>query len=173
MRKLLTALALVLAASPVFAGRLDIAVIQFGSERTPEELAAALSRTNLSEITNSDRTITSENELKAGNVLFAQSFVASPGAGFATSTRLGNQRADVKGQLGSGRVSVNIDIIEGVKLGLRNYATSNYNGSGPVSSAPQIISMKQTRIKGPQVEKGQTKMRTLYLTTILVAQYQP
>lgn len=173
MRKLLTALALVLAATPVFAGRLDIAVIQFGSERTPEELAAALSRTNLSEITNSDRTITSENELKAGNVLFAQSFVASPGAGFATSTRLGNQRADVKGQLGSGRVSVNIDIIEGVKLGLRNYATSNYNGSGPVSSAPQIISMKQTRIKGPQVEKGQTKMRTLYLTTILVAQYQP
>ncbi|MBN8711201.1 MAG: hypothetical protein BGO12_10250 [Verrucomicrobia bacterium 61-8] len=173
MRKLLTALALVLAVTPVFAGRLDIAVIQFGSERTPEELAAALSRTNLSEITNSDRTITSENELKAGNVLFAQSFVASPGAGFATSTRLGNQRADVKGQLGSGRVSVNIDIIEGVKLGLRNYATSNYNGSGPVSSAPQIISMKQTRIKGPQVEKGQTKMRTLYLTTILVAQYQP
>lgn len=173
MRKLLTALALVLAATPVFAGRLDIAVIQFGSERTPEELAAALSRSNLSEITNSDRTITSENELKAGNVLFAQSFVASPGARFATSTRLGNQRADVEGQLGSGRVSVNIDIIEGVKLGLRNYATSNYNGSGPVSAAPQIISMKQTRIKGPQVEKGQTKMRTLYLTTILVAQYQP
>ncbi len=44
MRKLLTVLALVLASTPVFAGRLDIAVIQFGTERTPEQLAAALSR---------------------------------------------------------------------------------------------------------------------------------
>ncbi|MGB7793518.1 MAG: hypothetical protein WBL40_07780 [Terrimicrobiaceae bacterium] len=46
------------AAACVFAGRLDVAVIQFPEEKTPAELQGALAEVNLFEMTNADRTRT-------------------------------------------------------------------------------------------------------------------
>jgi hypothetical protein len=53
------------------AGRLDVAIIQFPEEKAPAELESALAKANLSEMTNADRTRTTQPYLKGGYVLFA------------------------------------------------------------------------------------------------------
>ncbi len=167
-------LAVAAATANLNAGRLDVAVIQFPEDKTPEGLASALAGANLFDITDSNRTMTSEPYLKGGYVIFAQSMPASAGSKFSTATRLRNERVDVEGQLGSGTVSVTISVTEGVKAGLRSFEKSVYTGSGPLSAgSPQVLSIRQIRGKAPRVEKGQSKMATYNLTTVVVAQYTP
>jgi len=175
MRKLLAILApVVLTLSNLSAGRLDVAVIQFPEEKTPEELAVAFSGESLYEMTNSNRTMTKESYLKGGYVLFAQSLAATQGANFSTATRIKDTRADIEGRLGAGTVSVTISLMEGVKAGLRNFERKNYAGSGPLrSGVAQILSMKQTKITSPTVVKGQAKVDRSMMTTVVVAQYTP
>ena len=171
---LLSLLAVVAATFNVSAGRLDMAVVQFPEPKTPEELNAALANVSLHEITDADRTRTSEPYLKGGYVIFAQSIGVAPGAKFSSVTRLKNDRVDVEGQLGSGKVSISITTVEGVKAGLRTIESRIYTGSGPLaSSAPQVLSIRQIKGKAPYVEKGQAKMRSYDLTTVLIAQYTP
>lgn len=175
MRMILLPLLAVFAATlNLSAGRLDVAVIQFPEPKTPEELNAALANVSLYELTDADRTRTDEPYLKGGYVIFAQSIGASPGAKFASATRLKNDRVDVEGHLGSGNVSVSITTVEGVKAGLRSIESRVYTGSGPLSpGAPQVLSIRQIKGKAPHVEKGQAKMKTYDLTTALIAQYTP
>lgn len=168
---LLALLALNLAAH---AGRLDLAVIQFPEPKTPEELDAALANVSLFDLADADRTRTSEPYLKGGYVIFAQSVGAAPGAKFSSITRLKNDRVDVEGNLGSGNISVSITTIEGVKAGLRSIESRVYSGQGPLpAGSPRVLSIRQIKGKAPHVEKGQAKMRTYDLTTVLIAQYQP
>ena len=110
------------------AGRLDVAIIQFPEEKAPAELESALAKVNLSEMTNADRTRTTQPYLKGGYVLFAQRLPASPGSSFSTATRLKNASAEVEGQLGAGSVSVSISLMEGVKAGLRTFQKKVYSG---------------------------------------------
>jgi hypothetical protein len=163
-----------LALTNLRAGRLDVAVIQFPEEKTPEELTAAFSGENLYEMTNSNRTMTKESYLKGGYVLFAQSLAATPGSSFSSATRIKDTRADIEGRLGSGRVTVNISIMEGIKAGLRSFTKKNYAGSGPLpSGVPRILSMKQIHGKTPSVLKGQAKIERYNYSTVVVAQYTP
>jgi hypothetical protein len=167
-------LALLLSVVPLLAGQLDVAVIQFSSLRDQGELAAALGRITLAEITDADRTRTKEVALQGGSVLFAQSFPASPGDAFTTSTRLGNTRADVKGRLGSGSLSVQIDLIDGVQAGLRNFQTRTYSGNAPLPSrTASLISIRERRIKSPQLVRGEGKVETATQMIIVAAQYRP
>ncbi len=155
------------------AGRLDLAVIQFPEPKTAEELNAALANVSLFDLSDADRTRTDEPYLKGGYVIFAQSVGATPGAKFSSITRLKNDRVDVEGQLGSGSISVSITTIEGVKAGLRSIESRVYRGEGPLSGgAPRVLSIRQIKGKAPHVEKGQAKMRTYDLTTVLIAQYK-
>jgi hypothetical protein len=172
MRKIFAVL--LLAATPVFAGRLDIAVVQFGEEKSPEQLNAALSGQSLFEITNSDRTMTSESYLQSGTVLFAQSITVTPGSAFASVTRIKNERTDVQGKLTPGSLTLSIEIIEGVKAGLRSFQNKLYSGSAAFSAgAPQVLSIRRIRGKAPNVVKGVAKMQTYELTTAVIAQYTP
>lgn len=158
----------------LFAGRLDIAVIQFPGVYEAGVLEGALSRVALSEITDADRTRTSESALKGGSVIFAQSLPLSPGGSFATSTRLKNLRADVDGRLGSGNLSATITITEGVKAGIRNFEKRVYSGNGPLSAgAPQIISVRSVKVRTTSAIRGQQKKEVLEYTTVIVAQYAP
>jgi len=164
MRTFPTILALaLLTLTNLTAGRLDIAVIQFPGEKTPEGLATAFAGVNLSEITNANRTITKEPCLQGGYVLYAQSM---------TATLIKDSRADLEGQLGSGSLSVAISLTEGVKAGLRSFEKKNYAGSGPLpAGVPHVLSIKQIHRKSSSVVKGQAGIERSNLTTVVVAQY--
>jgi hypothetical protein len=156
------------------AGRLDVAIIQFSEEKTAAELESALAKVNLFEITNADRTRTTERYLKGGTVLFAQRFPVTSGSNFQTTTRLKNESADVEGRLEAGRVAVSISLTEGIKAGLRSFQKKVYVGSGPLPSGPpKLLSVRQSSGRLPSITKGQTKMKTYHLTTVVVAQYLP
>lgn len=175
MRILLTTtiVALALTAS-AFAGRLDIAVVQFPEEKGAAELENALAGQSLFETTNADRTVTKVPYLKGGTVVFAQSIGVAPGGSFGGSTRLGNERADVQGSFKNGTVSVTIEVVEGIKAGLRSIQTRKYSGSGALPGTnPGILSMSLVKGKAPYVVKGQAKMETYGLTVVLFAQYTP
>jgi hypothetical protein len=156
------------------AGRLDIAIIQFPEEKAPAELESTLAKVNLFEITNADRTRTTQPYLKGGYVLFAQRLPASPGSSFSTATRLKNASAEVEGQLGAGSVSVSISLMEGVKAGLRTFQKKVYSGSGALPpGSPRVLGVRQIRGRFPSIVKGQTKMENYSQTTVVVAQYAP
>lgn len=155
-------------------GQLDIAVIRFPSAIDPAELNDALSRVKLAEIADADRTRTSERLLKGGTVLFAQSLGVNPGSRFGSSTRIGNNRADVEGSLGSGKINATISLFEGVKAGLRNFEKKTYGGSGDLPAGPaRVISIRQASGVSPTVIKGKSKLDSYSFSIALIAQYTP
>ena len=159
-------------AACVFAGRLDVAVIQFPEEKTPAELQGALAEVNLFEMTNADRTRTTQAYLKGGTVLFAQRLPVLPGANFQTTTRLKNASADVQGRLEAGRVSISISLTEGIRAGWRSFQKKVYTGSGRLPPGPpNLLGVRQASGRYPSITKGQTKMESYHLTTVVVAQY--
>jgi hypothetical protein len=156
----------------VTAGQLDVAVVQFPEEKTPVELEKALARVDLFEMTNADRTRTTHPYLKGGDVLFAQRLSASPGSSFSTLTRLRNASGDLEGHMSGGTISVSISLMEGVKVGLRTFRKKVYTGSGPLSpGSPHVLGVRQIKGRSPNVVKGQTKMESYFLTTVVLAQY--
>ena len=175
MRKFLFGLlALSATLAPLSAGRLDIAVIQFPETKTAGELNAALAGQSLFEITNSNRTMTKESYLKGGYVLFAQSLTVNRGSAFSSVTRIKNERADVQGTLSANTLSLSIELMEGVKAGLRSFQNKLYSGSAALpSGAPSVLSIRTIRGKAPKVNKGIAKMETYELTTATIAQYTP
>lgn len=175
MRKLLFGLvAVVLTVGSAFAGRLDLAIIQFGEEKTVEELEASLAKVDLFKITDSDRTMTTESYLKAGDVKFAASIPASPGTSFASTMRLKNDRADVEGKLGAGSIAVDVTLLEGVKAGLRNFEKKVYTGSGSLpAGSTRVLSMRITKGIAPKMDRNVSKMEAYHYVTVLVAHYTP
>ncbi len=167
-------LALSASLASLSAGRLDIAVVQFPEIKTPGELDAALAGVSLSEITNSNRTMTTESYLKGGYVLFAQSLTVAQGSAFSSVTRIKDQRADVQGRLSGGTLHLSIELIEGVKAGLRSFQNKLYSGSAALpSGVPRVLSIRRIHGKAPKVVKGQAKMETYELTTATIAQFTP
>lgn len=166
--------AILLSLSHAVAGQLDVAVIRFAEAKDPGALGEALSQVRLAEVTDADRTRTSVSQLKNGTVLFAQSFPTNPGSKFATSTRVGNTRADVEGSLGAGSLDLSIAINEGVQAGLRNFQKRNYAGRAALSPGPAaLISIRRVENTAPKVLKGQSSPSSEVFTIILVAQFTP
>ncbi len=156
----------------VMAGQLDVAVVQFPEEKTPAELENALAKMDLFEMTNADRTRTAHSYLKGGYVLFAQRLSASPGSTFSTFTQLKNASGDLEGHMSAGTISVSISLMEGVKAGLRTFQKKVYTGSGPLPpGSPHVLGVRQIKGRSPNVLKGQTKMESHFLTTVVLAQY--
>ena len=156
----------------LLAGRLDVAVVQFPEKKAPAELEQALVNANLFEMTNADRTRTAHPYLKGGSVLFAQRLFALPGSQSSTSTRLKNSSADVVVNLGAGTISVDISLMEGVKAGLRSFQKKVYTGSGRLPpGSPHVLGVRQLKGRFPNVVKGQTKMESYFLTTVVLGQY--
>ena len=157
-----------------FAGQLDLAVIAFPEDKTVEELNAAFANVDLAEITDADRTRTKESYLKGGTIIFAQSLAATPGHSFGTSVRIDNKKAEVSGQLGSGRVQTTIVISEGIKAGLRSLQRKTYQGAGSIGSTGQVLSMRISRGQFPDVGKGGlVTMKYYQATLVVVAAYRP
>jgi hypothetical protein len=158
----------------LFAGQLDVAVIQFPEQKSPAELQSAFARVNLFELTDADRTQTANAYLRGGYVLFAQRFRAVPGSSFSTSTRLKNASAQVTGRLNHASLALSIALTEGIKAGLRGFQKKVYTGSGPLPAGPaRVLGVRQMRGRSPNFVKDQTRMRSYFLTTVVVAQYAP
>ncbi|HEY5706574.1 MAG TPA: hypothetical protein VIS96_13480 [Terrimicrobiaceae bacterium] len=156
------------------AGRLDVAIIQFPEQKAAAELESALAKVNLFEMTNADRTRTTHPYLKAGYVLFGQRLPVSPGLNFWTTTRLKNASAGVEGRLETGRVSISISLMEGVKAGLRTFQKKVYTGAGPLPPGPpRLLAIRQVSGRFPSIVKGHAKMESYHQTTVVVAQYAP
>lgn len=175
MRTLLCSLALTLTLlANASAGRLDIAIVVFPEEKGLGELEAALANVNLFEITDSDRTRTTESYLKGGYVLYAQSIAVSPGASFGGSTRIKNDRADIEGRLANGNLDATISLMEGVKAGLRNLEKKNYTVSSPLPAGPAtVLSLRLGKGKSPLVTKGQAELKGYSYCSTILAQYTP
>lgn len=166
MRILLAFLAFALMAH---AGQLDLAVVQFPEVKSAAELDAALANINLAEITNSNRTMTTESYLKGGYVVFAQSLPTN--AQIASSTRLTNSRADVEGRLGPGQISVKITLSEGVEAGLRRFTSRSYEASAALPSGPpRVLSIRQVSGRTAAVVKGQSSIKDTNYCTVIIGQ---
>jgi hypothetical protein len=167
-------LAAYLSVVSLVAGRLDIAVIQYPEEKVSAELQNALAKIDLFEVTNSDRTRTTQPYLKGGYVLFAQRLPATLDSSLSTATRLKNAGAEVKAHLTGSGISVSVSLVEGVKAGLRTFARQVYTGSGPLPAGPpRLLSFRTASGRYPNIVKGQTTMQSYHQTTLLVAQFAP
>lgn len=165
---------MILACLSARAGQLTIAVMQFSDDRDPAVISQSLASVNLAAITDSDRTETNETGLRGGWVLFAQTLNVNPGGGFASSTRLGNQRADVTGSLNGTNLSVRINILEGVKVGLRKHRENTYEATGSVAGGvPQLVGVRQSKGKTQTAIKGRQSIVSVNFTTIVAASYKP
>ena len=150
-----------------FATEIDLALIQFPEPKTIESLNESLSKVNLAEITNSNRTMTKERALQNGSVLFAQSTAAS---NLVSSTRLENLRADVSGSYKNGRLEVQITLSEGVDSGLRNFTKRIYQGAAELPpGSTRVISLRLITTKKTAAEKGRIEVRELETTTAIIA----
>lgn len=164
---------LLLTSLPAQAGRLDLVVLQFSDARDLDAVSAALREVDLLKISDSDRTETSVPALRGGWVVFTQSIGIGGGA-FGNSTRLSNERADVSGSLNGTNLSVQITILEGVKVGLRQYTERTYQGSGSVAGGyPQIVGVRQSKGKTQEAIKGRSKIVETNFTTLVIARYRP
>lgn len=154
------------------AGRLDIAVIQYADARDQAEVAAAFAKSNLFEITDSDKVESRDKAIRGGKVLFVQSLSVSPGSSFTNATRLGNQRADVSGSLSGNRMQVEISVQEGIDIGLRKFSRSAYSADGTLSgNTASIIAIKASQGRTATAVKGQQKVVSYNYSTLVVAQY--
>ena len=125
----------------LLAGQLDVAVIQFPEEKNPTELQSAFATVDLFELTDADRTRSSNAYLKGGYVLFAQRLRAVPGSSFSTATRLKNSSASVTGRLDHASTALSISLVEGIKAGLRAFGKKVYTGSGPLPPGHPMFSV--------------------------------
>jgi len=153
------------------AGRLDVAVIQFTDKREPATIAEALHGVDLATITDSDRTETKVPGLVSGWVIFTQSLNVPSGGKFASTTRLTDQRADITGSLNGTNLSVEVTILQGVKIGLRKHKQNTYSGAGSVAGGvPQLIGI--TRSTG-KTANSRGRIISYDYTTIIAAVYRP
>jgi len=151
-----------------FAAQLDIAIIRFPEPKTVEQLNADLAGQSLAEITNADRTVTSVAGLKGGTVLYSASL---PAGSPATSTRLGNSRADTEFALKNGSLTVQVTLSEGVDAGLRKFSSRTYQGAAPLpAGSPRVISLRTIASKTKSVTKDKSEVRDTTTTHALIAQ---
>lgn len=162
-------LALLVISLQASASQLDLAIVQFPEVKTVAELEAALANVNLAEITNSDRTMTSESYLKGGYVAFVQSLPVSPA--FASSTRISNNRADVQGRISGSNIAVKVTLSEGVEAGLRRFSSRTYEANSQLTPGqPRILSLRQISGKATVVTRGQSAIKETNLCSVIIGQ---
>ncbi len=153
-----------------FASEIDLALIQFPEPKTADALNEALAKVNLTEITNSNRTMTQERTLQGGAILFAQHIDSSD---LNSSTRIGDFRADVTGVYKNGVLDIQITISEGVDAGLRSFKKRTFQGRAELpSGTTRVISLRSIIKKNTYADKGRIDIRESESTTALIARIQ-
>lgn len=167
------AAALVLTISSLAAGTLDLAVIQINGLVDAAGINESLRGENLAKATIGDRLDVRDSRLRGVPVLFGQTIGVSPGNKFGSVTRIGAQRAEVEGSLGSNEIQASIAISEGMEAHLRRFSRSVYKGNAPLVRGPvQVLGIRQVDLRSPTVTKGRSKMTTTQLTVLVLYQYR-
>lgn len=167
--RLLLAIVLLTTILNTSAQQLDVAIIQFPELKTVEELEAALASVNLADLTNADRTMSSESYLKGGYVVFVQSLPLV--SRFASSTRLSNNRADVVGRLTGNSLALSITLSQGVAAGIRRFTTTTYEAQASVPPGqPRVMSLRQVNSKTASATKGRAELRNVTFSSATIAQ---
>ncbi|GAB4183913.1 MAG: hypothetical protein Fur0032_24910 [Terrimicrobiaceae bacterium] len=174
MIRLFPILALVACALPAFAGQLDVAVLQFSGPVDRDALAASLSGVQLAEVADANKIRSKDPILQSAGILFAQSIPAVRGQKFASITRMGPAKADVRGSLGGGALDVEITLSEGAQTGISSFQRRNYRGSGSLPSGPaSIIAIRESKGKSPYVVRSASTVQHYSYSLVVVAQYTP
>jgi hypothetical protein len=164
-----TFLALFFQTFGLFAAQLDLAVVEFPEPKTVEQLAAALPKCQLSDLTNSDRTVTKNPDLESGYVLFSQSFPASPEV--QSTTRMKSSRVEVSSRLQNGMLQVQITLSEGNDSGLHLFTKRVYQGQAPFKpGSPQVISLRQFTAKSKIFSKNHSDFKETTSSIAILAQ---
>lgn len=160
-------------ASTAFAGQLDIAIVQYASAKDASQLASSFASSNLADIIVSGNVSKADEYINGGSVIFAQTIPASPGSRLSTSTRLGEERVDVRTALNGLKLSANISIFSGVQQALRSFTERNYSGEGDLTGGrPTIIAIHGSSGKSATHFKGRVSIKLVGYTTLIVAQYR-
>ena len=160
-------------ASTALAGQLDLAVIQYATEKDSALLAEGFASGDLSDLINSGSLTRGDNYIRGGAVIFAQTIPANPGSRLSTSTRLGDDRVDVQTSLNGLNLTANISIFSGVQQALRSFTERSYSGEGNLSGGrPTIIAVLGSSGRSANNIKGRVSVKTVGFTTIIVAQYR-
>jgi len=164
-----TFLALFLQTLGLFAAQLDLAVVEYPKPKTVEQLTAALTKCQLSDLTNSDRTVTKNPDLESGYVLFSQSFPAAPEV--QSLTRIKSSRVEVSSRLQNGILQVQITLSEGKDSGLHLFTQRVFQGQAPFKpGSPQVISLRQFTAKSKIVSKNHSDFKETASTITILAQ---
>lgn len=149
------------------ASQIDLALIQFPETKTVEALNEALLKVSLAEISNSNRTVTKERALQGGIVIFSQ---RTDSSNLNSSTRLGDNRADISGSYKNGQLDIQIAISEGVDSGLRSFTKRLFQGRADLPrGTSRVLSLRQIKRKVTVSERGRSEVRETETTTALMA----
>lgn len=150
------------------AGQLDLALVQFPEVKTVEQLNAALVGIDIAEMTNADRTATPVPYLQGGRVLFSQT-IPSTGS-LNSSTRLGNARAEVSGNLKNNFLTVEIRLSEGVNAVFRRFSSRAYKGSAPLQTGiARVVSIRTFTEKSNLVTKASSEVKESVVCQVIFA----
>lgn len=153
----------------MFAAQLHLAVVEFPEPKTTEQLASALVNCRLSDLTNSDRTVTKNPDLESGYVLFSQSYPSAPDV--QSSTRIKSSRVDVSSRLQNGMLQVQITLSEGKDSGLHLFTQRVFQGQAPFKpGSPQVISLRKLTTKSKIFSKNQSDFKENTSTIVILAQ---
>ena len=159
--------------SAATAGTLDLAVVQFAGLVDESTVNQSLEGQILAKATFGDRFEVKDRSLSGAPVLFSQSLTVNLGENFLSSTRLGGQRAEVEGQIGTSRLAARIALSEGVEKPLRRFSRLVYRGEGPlVQGSARVLSLRQIDSREPTVVRGKSRMETTQMTMALIYQYR-
>lgn len=162
------------AAPSAQAGTLDLAVVQFSGIVEEADINQALQGQNLAKAAFGDRLEIRDRRLRGSPVLFSQTLTVRKGENFLSSTRVGGQRAEVKGQVGHDRISAQVALSEGIQKPLRRFSQLVYRGEGRlVSGPPRVLGLRQIDTRQPSGVRGQTRVTTEQTTVALIYQFQP
>jgi len=165
----MAALVFLLQTLSALSAQLDVALVQFPEVKTTEELNTALEGVILSDMTNSNRLISQNANLKGGVVVFAQSL--SPTSSFETSTRLETSRVDLTGMLENNSLKVEIRLSEGVEGGLHRFVSRTFSGSAPFSAGTaRVLSLRTIKGKTNSVSKGKSEVKESVTCYAIIAQ---
>jgi len=164
-----TFLALFFQTFGIFAAQLDLAVVEFPQTKTVEQLASALTKCHLADLTNSDRTVTKNPDLADGYVLFSQSIPAAPD--IQSSTRIKSTRVEVSSRLQNGMLQVQITLSEGKDSGLHLFTQRIFQGQARFQpGTPQVISLRKFTAKSKIFSKNRSDFKETTTTIAIFAQ---
>lgn len=172
MRLLLCCTLLITSLLPSNASRIELALIEFASERDPAQLAAALTQTDLTRLASGTSTEPSSPILQGGSVLYAQSFPLAEGQSVRLATRLEGSHAHLEAALRGGKLMATVRLAQGDPRSPLFSHSKTYKGDSPIRAGgpPVILLLRNETTRNVRVLRGTANVSRGSRATLLTAQ---